>query len=61
MCESRINNLILLGVYVELARTVTAELIEEELKRSYGDREAILKRNKQAFRRGLELAKTVEW
>ncbi len=61
MGESRINNLILLGVYVELAKTITAELIEEELKRSYGDREAILKRNKQAFRRGLELAKTVEW
>jgi 2-oxoglutarate ferredoxin oxidoreductase subunit gamma len=60
MGESRINNLILLGVYVEVTKAITAELIEKELNRRYGDREAILKRNKQAFRQGLEMAKAVE-
>jgi Pyruvate/2-oxoacid:ferredoxin oxidoreductase gamma subunit len=54
-----VNNLILLGVYTELVKPILPELIEEELDRTYGDREAVLNRNKQAFRKGLELAKTV--
>jgi 2-oxoglutarate ferredoxin oxidoreductase subunit gamma len=54
-----VNNLILLGVYTELVKPILPELIEEELDRTYGDREAVLNRNKQAFRKGLELAKSV--
>ena len=60
MGDSLINNLILLGVYVEVTKAITAELIEEELNRRYGGREAVVQRNTEAFRRGLELAKTVE-
>ena len=55
-----VNNLILLGVYTEVIKPLPPELIEEELERTYGDREAILRRNKEAFRQGLELGKTVK-
>jgi len=58
MGESLINNLILLGVYVELTKTVPEKFIEEELHRRYGDKGKILDRNIKAFQRGLELAKT---
>ena len=54
-----VNNLILLGVYIELVKPIPPGLIEKELDRTYGDREAILERNKEAFRKGLELAKTL--
>ena len=56
--DSLINNMILLGVYVEVIKPIPAELIEEELERRYGGREAVLKQNKDAFKRGLELGKT---
>jgi len=56
--DSLINNMILLGVYIEVIKPISAELIEEELKRRYGGREAVLKQNKDAFKRGLELGKT---
>ena len=58
MGSSVINNLILLGVYVGLIKSVPAELVEEELEKRYKSREALLKQNREAFRRGLELAKT---
>ena len=49
-----VNNLILLGAYIERARTVPIKAIETELERRYqGHR---LELNRQAFRRGLELA-----
>jgi 2-oxoglutarate ferredoxin oxidoreductase subunit gamma len=54
-----VNNMILLGVYIEMVKPIPSELIEKELDRTYGDREAILERNKEAFRKGLELAKTL--
>jgi len=56
--DSLINNMILLGVYVEVIKPIPAELIESELERRYRDREAILKQNKDAFKQGLELGKT---
>ena len=58
--ESLINNLILLGVYVKTDRVIPCELIERELERRYGSKEKILERNKTAFRRGLELGKTIK-
>jgi len=54
-----VNNLILLGVYVEVVKPIPPELVEKELDRTYGDREAMLERNKEAFRKGLEVAKTI--
>ena len=59
MGSSVINNMILLGVYVGLIKSVPAELVEEELEKRYEPREAILKQNREAFKRGLELAKNV--
>ena len=52
-----VNNLILLGFYTELVKTVPPELIEAELEKQYAGRETILERNKEAFRRGLELGR----
>lgn len=49
------NGLILLGAYVEAVKPIPAELIDKELGVRYGDNEKVLKRNKEAFRRGLEL------
>jgi len=60
MGSSVINNLILLGVYVKVIKAISSELVEKELERKYGGKEAILKQNREAFRRGLELAKTME-
>ncbi len=53
-----VNNLILLGVYTEVMKPLPSKLIEEELQKTYGGREAILKRNLDAFRTGIDLAKT---
>ena len=57
MGDSLVNNMILLGVYVVVSGAIAIELIEEELERRYGGKEALLKRNKEAFRRGLELGR----
>ena len=54
-----VNNLILLGVYLELMKPFPPDLIEKELDRTYRDREAVLQRNREAFRRGLGLGKTI--
>jgi len=54
-----INNLIMLGVYTQLTQVVGADLIADELKKQAGDRAAVLKRNAEAFARGLELGKTL--
>jgi Pyruvate/2-oxoacid:ferredoxin oxidoreductase gamma subunit len=54
-----VNNLILLGVYTELIKPFPPDLIKEELDRTYGDREAVLQRNREAFRLGLELGKAI--
>ena len=51
-----LNSLILLGFYIQMARPLPAELVQEELDRLYSDKQATLKRNKDAFRQGLELA-----
>jgi len=49
-----VNNLILLGAYIERSGTVPIKAVEIELERRYhGHR---LELNRQAFRRGLELA-----
>jgi len=60
MGDSLINNLIMLGVYIELSKAMPVKIIKEELERKYGGREAVLRRNKEAFERGLELATTIK-
>jgi 2-oxoglutarate ferredoxin oxidoreductase subunit gamma len=57
MGSSVVNNLIMLGVYIELARPLPPELIEEELERRYGDKGSVLELNKQAFHCGLEMGR----
>lgn len=54
-----INNLIMLGVYTQLTQAVAADLIVDEIKKQAGDRAAVLKRNTEAFARGLDLGKTL--
>jgi len=60
MGDSQLNNLVLLGVYAEVVKTITPDLIEAELERRYGSKESILKRNREAFRQGLKLAKNIQ-
>lgn len=55
-----VNNLILLGVYTQLVKPLPPGLIEEELETTYGDRKPVLERNREAFRQGLELGKTIK-
>jgi 2-oxoglutarate ferredoxin oxidoreductase subunit gamma len=54
-----VNNMIMLGVYTELIKPLLPDLIEKELESRYARKEAILKSNTQAFRRGLELGKAI--
>jgi len=58
--ETQANNMILLGVYVNKTKTISPELIEQELDRRFEGKEAVLKRNKDAFRAGLKLADTLK-
>jgi len=59
MGESVLIGLIMLGACVAITGSISPELIEGELNRRYGDNEKVLGRNLDAFRRGLELGKTV--
>jgi 2-oxoglutarate ferredoxin oxidoreductase subunit gamma len=59
MGMGQINNLILLGSYVGVTDAVPPELIEE-VEIRYKTRKEVLKRNQEAFRRGIELGRTVE-
>jgi len=60
MGDSQLNNLVLLGVYTGVVKAVSADLIEEELARRYVSKESVLKRNREAFREGLKLAKNIQ-
>jgi len=60
MGNAVVNNLILLGVFIEVTKALPHELIEAELDKRYGAREAILTRNKMAFSKGLELGETLK-
>ena len=60
MGEAVVNNLILLGVFIEMMDTVPPEFIEIELDKRYGKKEAVLARNKKAFKKGLELGRTLQ-
>ncbi len=49
------NNLILLGAYMELVMPLPIQLITDELEEQYRGKDAVLKRNLDAFRKGMEL------
>ncbi len=53
------SNLIHLGTFIRVTEAVPAELIEQEMEKRFGRKESVLTRNKEAFRRGLELAKSL--
>ncbi len=56
---SVVNNLIMLGVYIERVKPLPPELIIGEIERRYKDRESVLELNKQAFSRGIEMGKRI--
>jgi 2-oxoglutarate ferredoxin oxidoreductase subunit gamma len=68
MGSTLVSNMILLGAYVQATNIFPPEFIEKELEARFGivetgvralGKEALLAQNVEAFRRGLELAKTV--
>lgn len=54
-----VNNLIMLGVYIELVKPLPAEAIQTELERQYGRNGPLLERNHKAFQTGVELGRTL--
>jgi len=68
MGSTLVSNMILLGAYIQATNIFNPEFIEKELEARFGivetgvralGKEALLAQNVEAFRRGLELAKTV--
>jgi 2-oxoglutarate ferredoxin oxidoreductase subunit gamma len=60
MGDGQLNNMILLGVYTEVVKAISSDLIEDELVKRYASKEAALKRNRAAFQEGLKLAKGIK-
>jgi len=60
MGDGQLNNMVLLGVYTGIVKAVSADLIEDELARRYASKESVLKRNREAFREGMKLAKNIK-
>ena len=56
MGDARVSNMILMGVYVEATKVLPPELVEGEIERWMAGKGA-LALNKEAFRRGIELAR----
>ena len=52
------KNLLMLGAYVVITGAVSTELIEDDLRNRYKDKEQVMQRNLDAFRRGVELGKS---
>jgi 2-oxoglutarate ferredoxin oxidoreductase subunit gamma len=59
MGSSQVNNFIMLGAYISITGAVSPEHIEEALNARYGKDEKVLQRNLIAFKRGLEIGKSV--
>ncbi len=60
MGDGQLNNMVLLGVYTGIIEAVSSELIEDELSKRYASKEVALKRNREAFREGLKIAKNIK-
>jgi len=57
MGDMIVSNMIMLGAYVAIAGTISAELIEGELGSRYGGKDKALNQNTGAFRKGIEMGK----
>jgi 2-oxoglutarate ferredoxin oxidoreductase subunit gamma len=54
------NNLILLGAYIAIAQTVPPDLVQQELKKRFETNVPVLKKNQEAFERGIELGRAID-
>ena len=54
-----VNNLIMLGVYIEMVKPLPPEAIEMRLESQFGNNRPLLDRNLKALRTGLELGRTL--
>ena len=59
MGDRRVSNMILLGVYAGLIKSIATSFIEEELQKRFGKKQGILSSNLGAFRKGLEYSSRV--
>ncbi len=59
MGDAMVNNLVILGAYLEITKAIPDNLVLEEIERKSGDREVLLERNREAFNRGLDLGKSL--
>jgi len=55
---SRGANLVLLGALVEESKVISAELIEQQIKKTYAQKKSVQKANLEAFQKGRNLAQT---
>ena len=53
------SNMVLLGAYVQMTGVFPLEFMGEELEKRDLAKEAMLTRNPDGFRKGVELAKTI--
>jgi 2-oxoglutarate ferredoxin oxidoreductase subunit gamma len=59
MGSSQVNNFIMLGAYISITGAVSPEHIEEALNTRYSKDKKVFQRNLNAFKRGLEIGKSV--
>ena len=56
MGDRRASNMVLLGVYIGITKSIPGSLVEEELSNKFSKKERVLSLNLNAFRRGMEEA-----
>ena len=54
---SQVANLVLLGAFIEAAKIIAPELIEQQLEKSFAGKKNVLEINKKAFQEGRNLVK----
>ncbi|MFC1823963.1 2-oxoacid:acceptor oxidoreductase family protein [Thermodesulfobacteriota bacterium] len=54
--DLRISNFVLLGAYVGTRNPIPAELVEEEIEKTFSGNAKVLHQNKEAFKQGLKFA-----
>ena len=53
--DAKISNLIMLGAYLGAAQVLSAELVQEVVRKNLGKNEATISRNKEAIQLGIKL------
>ncbi|MEW6614314.1 MAG: 2-oxoacid:acceptor oxidoreductase family protein [Thermodesulfobacteriota bacterium] len=56
MGDRRTSNMILLGVYIGITKSISVHFVEEELEKKFGRKEKVLSLNLGAFKKGFEEA-----